>query len=77
MTGVDDLLDFLNPSSVLAGFNLPFPASANDVDLPVEVMTDYILEPGTSWVRVETTVQHISRIGKLNGMMCTLVPSAS
>ena len=65
VTGVDDLLDFLNPSSVLAGFNLSFPASANDVDLAVEVMTDYILEPGTSWVRVETTVQHISNSGPL------------
>jgi hypothetical protein len=58
-TGVDDLLDFLNPSSVLAGFNLPFPASANDVDLPVEIMNDYILEPGTNWVRVETTIQNL------------------
>jgi hypothetical protein len=45
VTGVDDLLDFLNPSSVLAGFNLPFPASANDVDLPVEILTDYISSP--------------------------------
>jgi len=65
VTGVDDLLDFLNPSSVLAGFNLPFPMSANDVDLPVEVMTDYILEPGRNWVRVETTVQHLSNGGQL------------
>jgi hypothetical protein len=59
VTGVDDLLDYLNPSSVLAGFNLPFPASANDVDLPIEIMTDYILEPGTSYVRVETTLQNL------------------
>ena len=29
-TGVDDLLDFVNPSSVVADFDFPFPASAND-----------------------------------------------
>ncbi len=58
-TGVDDLLDLINPSSALAGFNLPFPPSANDVDLPIEVMTDYILEPGQNYVRVETTLQNL------------------
>ncbi|MBY0280176.1 CehA/McbA family metallohydrolase [Candidatus Binatia bacterium] len=57
-TGVDDLLDFVNPSSVVADFGFPFPASANDTDLPVEIQTDYILEPGRNWVRVETTVQN-------------------
>lgn len=55
-TGVDDLLDFLNPSTVVASFGFPFPAAANDTDLPVDVVTDYILEPGRNWVRVETTV---------------------
>lgn len=59
-TGVDDLLDFVNPSSVVADFGFPFPASANDTDLPVEIQTDYILEPGRNWVRVETTVQNTS-----------------
>lgn len=59
-TGVDDLLDFLNPSSVIAGFGLNFPADADDKDLPVTVMTDYILEPGKNYVRVETTVQNMS-----------------
>lgn len=59
-TGVDDLLDFVNPSSVVADFGFPFPASANDTDLPVEIQTDYILEPGRNWVRVETTVQNVS-----------------
>ena len=59
-TGVDDLLDFVNPSSVVADFGFAFPASANDSDLPVEVQTDYILEPGRNWVRVETTIRNTS-----------------
>ncbi|MEW6272506.1 MAG: hypothetical protein AB1689_24780 [Thermodesulfobacteriota bacterium] len=58
-TGVDDLLDFVNPSSVVADFGFPFPVSANDNDLPVEVVTDYVLEPGRNWVRVDTTVQNV------------------
>ncbi len=57
-TGVDDLLDLLNPSSVIADFGFSLPASANDFDIPVTVHTDYILEPGASYVRVETTVQN-------------------
>jgi hypothetical protein len=55
-TGVDDLLDFVNPSAVVAGFGLQFPSSADDLDLPVTVSTDYTLEPGKSYVRVDTTV---------------------
>lgn len=62
-TGVDDLLDFVNPSSVVADFGFPFPASANDTDLPIEIQTDYILEPGRNWVRVETTIQNVSAGG--------------
>ena len=58
-TGVDDLLDFINPSSVVASFGFPLPASANDNNIPVTVFTDYILEPGKNYVRVETTVQNI------------------
>lgn len=57
-TGVDDLLDFINPSTVVASFGFPFPAAANDTDLPVDVVTDYVLEPGRNWVRVETTVHN-------------------
>ncbi|HEY8513922.1 MAG TPA: CehA/McbA family metallohydrolase [Candidatus Binatia bacterium] len=62
-TGVDDLLDFVNPSSVVADFGFPFPVSANDTDLPVEIVTDYVLEPGRNWVRVDTTVQNVSGSG--------------
>ncbi|HTY27845.1 MAG TPA: hypothetical protein VMD51_06820, partial [Mycobacterium sp.] len=57
-TGVDDLIDFINPSSTVASFGFLLPASADDNDIPVTVTTDYILEPGTNYVRVETTVQN-------------------
>jgi len=57
-TGVDDLLDFVNPSSTVASFGFALPASADDVNLPVTITTDYILEPGTNYVRVETTVEN-------------------
>ena len=59
-TGVDDLLDFVNPSSTIASFGFSLPPSADDTDIPVTVTTDYILEPGTNYVRVETTVQNTS-----------------
>jgi hypothetical protein len=57
-TGPDDLLDFLNPSSTIAGFGFVFPPAADDTDLPIEISTDYILEPGVNYVRVETTVKN-------------------
>ena len=59
-TGVDDLIDFVNPSSVLAGFGFLLPVTVDDVDLPVTITTDYILEPGANYVRVETTVHNTS-----------------
>lgn len=58
-TGPDDLLDFINASSVLAGFGIVLKPAVNDRDLPVEVQTDYVLEPGTNWVRVRTTVVNV------------------
>src|SRR5581483_2407814 len=33
-----------------------FPSDADDRDLPIDVQTDYILEPGKSYVRIETTI---------------------
>jgi hypothetical protein len=59
-TGVDDLLDFINASSVLRGMNLPFPAGQDDTDLPVTIQTDYSLAAGDSFVKVETTVTNTS-----------------
>ncbi len=59
-TGPDDLLDRINPSSVVADFGLPFPAPLDDTDQPVEVSTDYILDRGTDALRIETTVTNTS-----------------
>jgi hypothetical protein len=55
-TGPDDLLDFINPSSVVRNFTPNFPANADDNDLTIDVQTDYILEAGKDYVRVETTI---------------------
>jgi hypothetical protein len=59
-TGPDDLLDFVNASSVVAGLGVALPASADDKDLPVTISTDYTLAPGQNYVRVDTTVQNDS-----------------
>ncbi len=59
-TGVDDLLDFINPSTQAQDFGLTIPAQFNDVDLPVQITTDYILAPKSNYVEVETTVQNTS-----------------
>jgi hypothetical protein len=58
-TGPDDLLDFINASSTVASFGFAFPAAADDRDLPVDVQTDYILEAGKPYVRMETTVTNL------------------
>lgn len=58
-SGVDDLLDFINASSVVAAFNGALPASADDADIPVSITTDYVLEPGVNYVRAATTVRNL------------------
>ena len=65
-TGPDDLLDFVNGSSVVAGFGFAFPTDADDHDLPIEIQTDYILEPGKEYVKVETTVTNLDPINAFN-----------
>jgi hypothetical protein len=55
-SGVDDLLDFINPSSQVAGFGFGFPSGFDDVDLPVTITTDYILAANSDFVQMETTV---------------------
>jgi hypothetical protein len=65
-TGVDDLLDFVNPSSVVAGFGGTFPASADDTDLPVTVQTDYTLEAGKSYVKVDTKLTNTDTVNPLD-----------
>jgi hypothetical protein len=57
-TGVDDLLDYINPSTIVADAGFLFPPSLDDRDLPLEVQTDYVLEPGASAVRIETTLRN-------------------
>jgi hypothetical protein len=56
-TGPDDLLDYINPSTVVNGFAAgAFPAGADDTDLPIDITTDYILAAGASYVKIETTI---------------------
>ncbi len=65
-TGPDDIIDRINPSSLVAGFGFPPLASTDDVDLPLEVSTDYILAPGKNYVRVETTLQNTDNANDLD-----------
>jgi hypothetical protein len=59
-TGVNDLLDKINPSSTVENFGFAFPASADDTSLPVDIQTDYILAANTPYVRIETTLTNTS-----------------
>lgn len=63
VTGVDDLLDFFNPSSTVAGLGFLLDPTTDDTDLPIEIMTDYILKPGRNYVQVETTIQNVGASG--------------
>ncbi len=54
--GPDDLLDFVNPSTIIESAGLNFPAAANDNDQDVEGCTDYILEPDAAYLKLVTTV---------------------
>ncbi len=58
--GPDDLVDYVNPSTVVAQSGGSFPASADDVDQPVEACTEYQLAPGKSYVTLDTTVENLS-----------------
>jgi hypothetical protein len=55
-TGPDDLLDWMNASSQVLEFGFTMPSEVDDRDLPVEVTTDYILDRGADFVRVESTI---------------------
>jgi hypothetical protein len=54
--GPDDLLDFVNPSTIIEGVGLSFPAAADDKDYDVDGCTEYALEPDTTYVRMTTTI---------------------
>jgi len=63
VSGPDDLLDFINASSVVASFGFLLPAATNDTDLTITITTDYILAPGKNWVEVKTTVENTGMSG--------------
>lgn len=54
--GPDDVLDFVNPSTIIRSAGLTFPDSADDKDYDIEACTDYILEPEKPYVQMVTTV---------------------
>jgi hypothetical protein len=54
-TGPDDLLDFINGSTAIRSISpLQFPPSADDYDLPFTISTDYTLEAGKRYIRIDT-----------------------
>jgi len=62
-SGVDDSLDSVNASGLLksigGGLPLSVPASADDVDIPVELVTEYSLAPGSNYVKIETFIKNV------------------
>jgi hypothetical protein len=60
--GPDDLLDFVNPSTLIneAGFSAP---GIDDLDQPVEACTEYTLEPLKSYLGIDTTVMSLEPLG--------------
>ena len=62
-TGVDDSLDFINASKLIEAVSgdipLSVPASADDVDIPVEIFVDYTLSPGDNYLEIKTSVKNM------------------
>ena len=55
--GPDDVLDFVNPSTIIEDIGgLTFPAAADDADYNVEGCTEYSLEVGKRYVKMVTTL---------------------
>ncbi|MEP5764365.1 MAG: carboxypeptidase regulatory-like domain-containing protein [Halieaceae bacterium] len=59
-SGPDDLLDFVNASSVIRGLGFAYPDSADDRDLPLEIETCYSLAADESWVTMDTRLLNTS-----------------
>jgi hypothetical protein len=57
--GPDDLLDFVNPSSAIVDAGIAPPTAFDDLDQPIEACTDYILEAGVPWIRMDTAVSNL------------------
>ena len=64
-SGVDDCLDYINASQMIkaigGGLPLSVPSSADDVDLPVEIVTEYSLRPGDNYVKIETFIKNVGQ----------------
>jgi hypothetical protein len=62
-TGLDDSLDYINASQLIkaVGMSIPLavPSSADDVDIPVEIVVDYTLNPTDNYLRISTSVKNI------------------
>ncbi len=56
--GPDDLLDFVNPSTIIEGAGLDFPPAANDNDQDVDGCTEYTLEPDATYLKLVTTINN-------------------
>jgi len=52
--GPDDLLEYSNASSKIRDFGFPFPDSADDRDLPLDIETCYSLGANQSYVTMDT-----------------------
>ena len=56
--GPDDLLDYVNPSTISADLGFAFPPAADDTDLDITGCTEYTLAAGDRHLRVETHVMN-------------------
>lgn len=56
--GPDDVLDFVNPSTIIEDAGLDFPPAANDNNQNVEGCTEYILEPDAAYLKLVTTIMN-------------------
>ena len=60
--GVDDGLDYINASQIVKavpGLPLSVPPWADDVDIPVEIVSEYTLGLGDRHVRIETSIRNV------------------
>lgn len=58
--GPDDILDFVNGSTVVEDAGFPFPSSANDKDAPVTGCTTFTLEPGSTAIEMTTEITNLA-----------------
>ncbi|MCI0635371.1 MAG: carboxypeptidase-like regulatory domain-containing protein, partial [Actinobacteria bacterium] len=67
--GPDDLVDYINPSSVVGDLGFSFPPGVDDTNLNIEACTEYRLAAGQTHLEVETFVMNHdpTRIGLFVG----------